>query len=55
MHELSGLAYATIYGDLTAAFHVARYSDITAARWPQIATWFKTRIAAAEKQRGGRR
>jgi hypothetical protein len=55
LHELSGRAYATIYGDLTAAFHVARYNDIAEARWLEIAAWFKTRIEAAEKQRGGRR
>ena len=52
LHELSGRAYATIYGDLNAAFHVARYSDIPEARWPEIVAWFKTRIEAAEKQRG---
>jgi len=53
LHELTGASYATIYGDLNAAFHVARYSDIADARWPEIAAWFKTRIEAAE-QRGRR-
>jgi antirepressor protein len=52
LHELSGRAYATIYGDLNAAFHVARYSDIAEARWPEITAWFKTRLDAAEKRRG---
>jgi len=51
LHELTGASYATIYGDLNAAFHVARYSDIADARWPEIAAWFKTRIEAAERQR----
>src|SRR5690348_3050838 len=50
LHELSGLAYATIYGDLNAAFHVARYADIADARWPEIVAWFKARIDAAEQR-----
>jgi len=54
LHELSGASYATIYGELTAAFHVGKYSDIADVRWPEIAAWFKTRIKAAE-QRDGRR
>jgi len=54
LHELTGRAYATIYGDLNAAFHVGKYTDIAAARWPEIAAWFKTRIEAAE-QRNNRR
>jgi antirepressor protein len=53
LHEVSGLAYATVYGDLNAAFHVARYSDIADARWPEIAAWFKTRLDAAEKRERG--
>jgi antirepressor protein len=52
LHELAGLAYATIYSDLTAAFHVGKYSDIPDAHWPEIAAWFKTRIAAAEQRSG---
>lgn len=49
LHELSGASYATLYGELNAAFHVGKYSDIAEARWPEIAAWFKTRIAAAER------
>ena len=49
LNELSGFAYATIYGELNAAFHVGKYSDIADARWPEIAAWFKTRIDAAER------
>ena len=41
------------YGELNAAFHVARYSDIADARWPEIAAWFKTRLDAAEKRGRG--
>jgi antirepressor protein len=53
LRELSGFAYATIYGELNAAFHVGKYSDIADARWPEVASWFKARIVAAEK-RGAR-
>ena len=52
LHELRGASYATIYGELNAAFHVARYGDIPDARWLEIAAWFKTRIAAVERQSG---
>lgn len=30
LNELSGISYATIYGELNAAFHVPRYADIPA-------------------------
>ena len=53
LHELTGLAYATIYGDLNAAFHVARYSDIAEARWSEVTTWLAARVTGAE-QRGRR-
>ncbi len=32
LSEVSGIAYATIYSDLNAAFHVGKYSDIADAR-----------------------
>ena len=54
LRELTGLAYATIYGELNVAFHVARYADIPDARWPEIAAWFQARFDAAEKRRGQR-
>ena len=54
LRELTGLAYATIYGELNAAFHVARYADIPDARWREIAAWFQARLDAAEKRRGQR-
>ena len=53
LNELMGASYATIYGELNAAFHVGRYSDIADARWSEIAAWFKARIDAAER-RGAR-
>jgi hypothetical protein len=51
LHEVSGLAYATIYSDLNAAFHVGKYSDIADVRWAEVAEWFQKRIAAAERHR----
>lgn len=51
LSDLSGIAYATIYSDLNAAFHVGRYSDIPDARWAEIVAWFGQRISAAEKRR----
>jgi hypothetical protein len=51
LNELSGLAYATIYSDLNAAFHVGRYSDIPDAHWSEIATWFQQRLDAAQGRR----
>ncbi len=52
LSDLSGIAYATIYSDLNAAFDVGRYSDIPDAHWAEIAAWFQWRIDAAEKRRG---
>lgn len=54
LHELSGLAFATIYGELNAAFHVGRYSDIPDTRWTEVAAWLKPRIEAAERRAGRR-
>jgi hypothetical protein len=51
LHEVSGLAYSTIYSDLNAAFHVGRYSDIAEAQWTEVAGWLQQRIAAAERRR----
>jgi hypothetical protein len=50
LHELAGYSFATIYGDLNAAFHVGRYSDIADALWAEVAGWFQARTAAAEKR-----
>ncbi|HEX6799037.1 MAG TPA: phage antirepressor N-terminal domain-containing protein [Ktedonobacterales bacterium] len=50
LNELAGFSYATIYGELNAAFHVGKYSDIPAARWPDVLAWFKARIDAAERR-----
>jgi hypothetical protein len=51
LHEVAGYSFATIYGDLNAAFHVGRYSDIPDAHWDEVAVWFQTRIDATEKHR----
>jgi BRO family, N-terminal domain len=51
LHELGGLAYATIYSDLNAALHVGKYSDIAEARWAEVARWFQQRLDAAERRR----
>jgi hypothetical protein len=52
LHELAGIGYSTIYGDLTQAFHVGKYGDILDTEWPDVAAWFQQRIAAAERRRG---
>jgi hypothetical protein len=51
LHELAGYSFATIYGDLNAAFHVGRYSDIPDVQWVEIAAWLQTRIDSAQKRR----
>jgi hypothetical protein len=51
LNELTGIAYATIYGDLNAAFHVGRYSDIPDAKWTQVAAWFQQRLDATARRR----
>jgi hypothetical protein len=49
LHEVGGFAFATIYSDLGAAFHVAKYDQIEERQWSEVAEWFKQRIEAAEK------
>jgi hypothetical protein len=49
LHEVGGFAYATIYFDLGAAFHIAKYDQIEERRWSEVVEWFKQRIEAAEK------
>lgn len=51
LHELSGIAFATIYTDLNTAFHVARYADIPDARWEDVVAWLQKRIESAETRR----
>jgi hypothetical protein len=51
LNDLTGVAYATIYGDLTQSFHVGKYADIPDADWPQVAIWLQQRIDAALKHR----
>jgi hypothetical protein len=51
LHELAGYSFAAIYGDLNAAFHVGRFSDIPDAQWAEVAAWFQQRIDSAQKRR----
>lgn len=51
LHEVGGFSFATIYGDLNAAFHVGKYDQISDASWEDVARWFATRINAAERHR----
>jgi hypothetical protein len=49
LHELTGLSYGAIYDELKDAFHVSKYSEIPESRWPEVALWFKARIARAQQ------
>lgn len=51
LHDVAGYSFAAIYGDLNAAFHVGKYSDIPDAQWPRIAEWLQHRIDAASRHR----
>jgi BRO family, N-terminal domain len=51
LHDLAGYSFAAIYGDLNAAFHVGKYSDIPDALWTEVAEWLQRRVDAAERQR----
>jgi hypothetical protein len=47
--DLTGASYGSIYADLGASFHVAKYADIIESEWPRVAEWFRARITGAEK------
>lgn len=51
LHDIGGYAFATIYGDLNAAFHVGKYSDIPDAQWSQVAEWLQRRLDTARRHR----
>lgn len=51
LHDIGGYAFATIYGDLNAAFHVGKYSDIPDAQWSQVVEWLQRRLDAARRHR----
>jgi P22_AR N-terminal domain len=51
LHEVGGFSFATIYGELNAAFHVGKYDQIADASWNEVTRWFTTRINAAEQRR----
>jgi len=46
LHDAGGSAFATIYGDLNAAFHVGRYSDIPESEWERVVAWLQARLGA---------
>jgi antirepressor protein len=50
LHEIGGFSFATIYSELNAAFHVGKYDQIADASWEEVASWFTTRITAAERR-----
>ncbi len=50
LHEVGGFSFATIYGELNAAFHVGKYDQISDASWEDVTRWFATRINAAERR-----
>lgn len=50
LHEIGGFSFVTIYSELNAAFHVGKYGQISEASWPEVASWFVTRINAAERR-----
>lgn len=51
LHERTGAAYATIYGELNQAFHVPRYTEIPDGRWTEVAEWFRARLVATEQRK----
>ena len=52
LNELAGISYATVYGDLNAAFHVGTYRDIPDAAWSDVTRWLQRRLDAASRSSG---
>lgn len=50
LHDLTGASFGGVYADLCDTFHTAKYSDIPESQWREVATWFSSRIAAAERR-----
>ncbi|HEX9413750.1 MAG TPA: phage antirepressor N-terminal domain-containing protein [Ktedonobacterales bacterium] len=50
LHELTGRAYPTLWTELGASFHVAKYDQIPEARWGEVAEWLRVRITRAGGQ-----
>ncbi len=50
LHELTGRAYGTLWTELGASFHVAKYDQIPESRWEEVAEWLRTRITRAGGQ-----
>ncbi len=53
LHDLGGVAFATIYGELNTVFHVGRYADIPDTAWESVAIWFQRRIDALDRRGRG--
>lgn len=54
LHDLGGVSFGAIYGELHATLHVAKYADIPDDQGERVAEWFQTRIASAERRQGQR-
>jgi hypothetical protein len=50
LHDVGGASYGANYADLADHFHVAKYDQLTEARWAEVAAWFSTRIDAATRR-----
>lgn len=45
LHD-AGMSYGAVYAELGRAFKVAAYKDIPEARWDDVVSWFRERLAA---------
>lgn len=50
LHDAGGASFGAIYADLLDHCHVAKYDQLSEARWPEVAAWFTTRIEAAARR-----
>ena len=48
LHELSGLHQQTIYWQLSQAFQVPRYKELSESQYSAVVEWFRQRIEAAK-------
>ena len=51
--DLDRQARRSCHDELRQHFHVGKYEQIPEARWVEVTEWFKRRIDAAQKRRGG--
>jgi hypothetical protein len=47
LHTVTGRSHAALYDALRQAFHVGTYKEIPAARWPEVAAWFRAQLDRA--------